>query len=194
MSDCALAIAAGGQGIRLGRRDKGLLSLPDGTPLVQYLLRQLEPYSWREILLLCRPDQATHYQTLIGQAQLVFDQYGPGFGPMAALHTALQSATCDWVQLWPVDAPIVCPQLLQTLDQATAPALIPQDASGRLQPLFGRYHISLLPSLTRHLTEQRLAISRWLQDIQAPTLPWSEHACFTNLNEPQDLAFLQHIC
>ena len=89
---------------------------------------------------------------------------------------------------------MVCHELLRALDQISPPALIPQDETGRLQPLFGRYHISLLPGLTQHLAEQRLAITRWLQDIQAPTFSWSDRTCFTNLNEPQDLAYLQHIC
>ncbi len=188
-----LAIVAGGLGRRLGGVDKGLLALPDGTPLLQYLWRRLSAYPWHEMLIVCRPDQAQRYQSLIGSAQCVFDQHGPGLGPMAALHAALKASASPWVQLWPVDAPVVCPPLLTALDQARPPALVPMDGTGRLQPLFGRYHTHLLPELEAHLREQRLAMTRWLQEIQAPTLSWPDERCFTNLNQPEDLKLLEKI-
>ena len=188
-----LAIVAGGQGRRLGGTDKGLLRLPDGTLLLRYLLQKLSDDPWQDILIVCRSDQAETYQPLIGTARCVFDRHGPGLGPMAALHAALKSSDSPWVQLWPVDAPVVCPTLLSSLNQASIPALVPVDETGRLQPLFGRYHISLLPALETHLIEQRLALSRWLHDIQAPTLPWPDSRCFTNLNRPGDLNILKEI-
>ncbi len=192
MPALTLAILAGGHGQRLGGRDKGLLTLPDGTPLLQHILQQLEPLGWQRTLIVCRDDQQCAYDALAPKAQLITDRYGPGYGPMAGLHAALKHSTTSWVQLWPVDAPVVCPELLQALP-CDMSATVPEDFEQRLQPLFGRYHVSLLPSLESHLQQNKLAFTRWVKDQQPHILPWADTRCFTNLNKPDQLFLLEQI-
>ena len=189
-----LALLAGGTSRRMGQ-DKGLLRLPDGTRLIQHIYRKLSvlhPHAhW---LIITHPDHEATYQALFPHLTVMTDVHGPEQGPMAGLYTALHASQTDWIQLWPCDAPVICPALLQALNRYQAKdseqaAQIPVTATDqRYQPLFGRYHRSLLPSLEAHLEQKRLALTRWLKTQPHHLLHWPDATCFTNLNTPEAFA------
>ena len=175
--------------------DKGRLPLPDGTPLISHVHQRLQSlYPRAHWLIIAHPDHEAVYQALFPQLTVLTDTCGPELGPMAGLHTALQASRTEWVQLWPCDAPVICPALLQALDvgleEATPfAARVPVTSHDqRYQPLFGRYHRSLLPALEVQLKTHRLALIRWLKRQPHHLLYWPDATCFTNLNTPEAFA------
>ena len=119
-------------------------------------------------------------------------------GPLGGVYTALQLVADDGeatgVCAIACDMPAVNGRILDRLLTGrnrgacvTAPI---NPATGRLEPLLTVYEASALPHIEEALNCGRLAIGRWLYEIQAHPLPVATEmaGCFANVNTPSELA------
>lgn len=109
---CSILLLAGGQGQRMGGRDKGLVEW-NGEPLIAHLHRVTRPLT-DDLIVSCNRNQETyaHYAD-----QLVQDTDTDFAGPLAGIRTALPKARHDWLLILPCDVPLIDKALLLELRQ-----------------------------------------------------------------------------
>ncbi|WP_019627189.1 molybdenum cofactor guanylyltransferase MobA [Thioalkalivibrio sp. ALJT] len=179
-------VLAGGQGRRMGGRNKGWVEYR-GRPLVEQVLERLRPQvdsivisantdidRYRALGFPCLPDTRPDYP-----------------GPLAGIAAAWAHYPGHTLLSVPVDAPCLPPDLAERLDQtlavSAAPAAMAHDGA-RLQPLFALLRPVLAARLEADLADGSLAVGRWFRDIGATVVDFSDQPdAFINLNTPEDL-------
>jgi molybdopterin-guanine dinucleotide biosynthesis protein A len=109
---CSILLLAGGQGRRMGGRDKGLIPW-QGEPLIHHLHRLTRPLT-DDLLISCNRnlEQYAPYAD-----RLVQDGNDQFHGPFAGIRTALPLARHAFLLVLPCDVPLIDHQLLQSLRQ-----------------------------------------------------------------------------
>ena len=151
-------ILAGGQSRRMGR-DK--LSLPAaGETLLSRALRRYRAVFDKVLVSVAGPEKYPE----LGDAR-VFDRY-PGAGPMAGLHAGLLRAGED-VFLTGGDMPFSSPEkaLMLASMAGEKDACVLTDETGRWEPLFGFYRLSVLPRAEELLSSGRRSMGALLGSI-----------------------------
>ena len=151
-------ILAGGQSRRMGR-DK--LSLPAaGETLLSRALRRYRAVFDKVLVSVAGPEKYPE----LGDAR-VFDRY-PGAGPMAGLHAGLLRAGED-VFLTGGDMPFSSPEkaLMLASMAGEKDACVLTDETGRWEPLFGFYRLSVLPRAEALLSSGRRSMGALLGSI-----------------------------
>lgn len=153
-------ILAGGQGSRLGGRDKGLMPW-QGKPVAERLAELLRPFC-DELLISCNRNQSDYGRwadRLVGDA--VPDYPGPLAGILAGLRhcqgTHLLVVPCDLPRLEP---PVLEALLLKALATPQQPCLT--RTGGDWQPLVCVLPASALPELEAFWEGGGRAPLRWL--------------------------------
>ncbi|MBM6384473.1 MAG: molybdenum cofactor guanylyltransferase [Paenibacillus sp.] len=155
-------ILAGGLSSRMGS-NKALLPL-DGSIVLEHVASAIAPAVSR-VIVAAGPN-VDAYQAL--GYTCVEDGY-PGKGPLAGLHAALEASETEWNLVCACDLPLIQPSFFATLQRLAASdkthrAIVPR-LEGRVHPLVGIYHIDVLPSLEQCLIEDRLRVTRWLDEV-----------------------------
>lgn len=109
---CSILLLAGGQGQRMGGRDKGLVEW-NGEPLIAHLHRVARPLT-DDLIVSCNRNQETYARYA---DQLVQDTDTDFAGPLAGIRTALPKARHDWLLILPCDVPLIDKALLLELRQ-----------------------------------------------------------------------------
>lgn len=151
-------ILAGGQSRRMGR-DK--LSLPAaGETLLSRALRRYRAVFDKVLVSVAGPEKYPE----LGDAR-VFDRY-PGAGPMAGLHAGLLRVGED-VFLTGGDMPFSSPEKALMLASLAGEkdACVLTDETGRWEPLFGFYRLSVLPRAEELLSSGRRSMGALLGSI-----------------------------
>jgi molybdopterin-guanine dinucleotide biosynthesis protein A len=198
-------IFIGGRSSRLGQ-DKALVQL-GGTTLAARaaatMLRALTPNGVRFVA--ADAGQFAHFEDLGDQTTFIQDIY-PGHGAVGALHSALASATSQWIAVLACDLPFVTTELVQRLAAGVSDkfdAVIPVQSDGRLQPLCAFYRaapclrsldsvlaggkkVPPLASLSGQVRTRSVAFH------EISDLPGAEHF-FLNINAPDDLKMAETI-
>lgn len=185
-------ILAGGQGRRLGGRDKALVDL-GGRPLLAHVLERLRPQVGT-VILNAAGDPAR------------FDGYGlevvadplPGFqGPLAGILAGLRAAERRGLPLVAsvaVDTPFFPPDLVARLVEAARLAGTPlacAASGGRTHPVFGLWPVALIEELQQSLIEQQVRkIDRWTaaHGVVVVEFAISPGDPFLNINTDEDRA------
>jgi len=183
MADVTGAILAGGQGARLGGRDKGLLLLA-GRPLVARVSERLRDQVAG--ILICANRHAAEYSVY---GTVVADRE-PGFrGPLAGIDAALAACASAWLLTVPVDCPQPPVDLARRLRDAAESAQVAAAAARvrtQREPLFAIYRRDTLASLSAAL-KRDLPVWRWQDEIGVVDVdfggPESE---FANLNSSDE--------
>lgn len=179
-----MAILAGGAGLRLGGRDKGLVEL-DGKPLVAHVRASLPPEA--EVLIIANRHQSAYARF----GRVLTDLDAGTRGPLAGIATALAAAESQWMATLPVDCPQpprdLVERLAAGLKQASRKLAVAHDGTRR-QPLFALYHHSLAAS-ARAALERDAPVWRWQDESDPLEVDFSDvAAAFDNLNTEEDLA------
>lgn len=192
--ELTLVIAAGGKSSRMGK-DKRFLEL-DGETLLERMMKKGRelPFARRVLSVaeqdgrICELAERFHYQ-------LVSDEFAD-CGPAESLRRALCVATTQWILFVSADQPFLdLSVLLAQLCPATQDVVAIVPETQRRQYLAGLYHKSLLPELTRGITngERRLHTLIPEAHTQFISFPPSTHpdVLFFNVNTPADFLLAQ---
>ncbi len=112
---CSILLLAGGQGQRMGGRDKGLVEWR-GEPLIQHLYRLTRPLT-DDLIISCNRN-LEQYAPFADQ--LVQDDEGDFPGPYAGIRAALSVARHDFLLVMPCDTPMLDATLLEGLRRTAA--------------------------------------------------------------------------
>ncbi len=110
---CSILLLAGGQGQRMGGRDKGLLAWR-GEPLIQHLQRLTRPLT-DDLIISCNRNLERY---ALYADQLVQDGNDEFNGPFAGIRAALPLARHAHLLVLPCDVPLIDCSLLDQLRQA----------------------------------------------------------------------------
>lgn len=171
--------------------DKALLRLrPGGPRLLEMVLAAVKPLVNEIVISTNRPD-AYAWTGL----PLVADNF-PNCGPLAGLEAGLAASGAGINLVVACDMPWLETSLLAfLLEQAPGwQAVVPLNQEGRAEPLCAVYSRECLPVIRRHLAENSLKMSGWLEEVKTLFVPDQtlakfdpELRSFRNLNRPMDL-------
>ncbi len=184
-ADVTGAILAGGEGRRLGGRDKGLVPLA-GQPLISHVCASLEGQVGK--ILVCANRNLAQYAAFATPCS----DRKPGFhGPLAGIDSALADCTTPWLLTVPVDCPQPPADLARRLyfaaSAADTRAAVAHDGSRR-QPLFAVYRCELAASAGLALAGD-WPVWRWQDECGAVEVDFSDvPLAFLNLNTDQDFS------
>jgi molybdenum cofactor guanylyltransferase len=173
------AILAGGEGRRLGGRDKGLEPLCEKS-LIEHVIATLQRQAGK--ILLCINRNADRYAAF---APVCSDRTTGFHGPLAGIATALVACDTAWLLTVPVDCPQPPSDLARRLHAADASIAVAHDGQRR-QPLFALYRRELAAAAEVALT-QNPPVWRWQDEMHAIEVDFSDAPqAFINLNTQED--------
>ncbi|MCP4472693.1 MAG: molybdenum cofactor guanylyltransferase [Gammaproteobacteria bacterium] len=188
--DITAVILAGGQGRRMGGRDKGLLDF-EGRPLVATLIDRLEEQAL-DIVINANRNHADYQR--FGHP-VISDQLADYQGPLAGFAVAMSGVDTDFILTLPCDSPLLVEdyarRFLDSYAVRQAPLQVAFDGE-RLQPVHALIKVDLLSSLKRFLDSGERKIDRWYAQHEYARVDFSDCAdMFRNINTPADQASLQ---
>lgn len=190
-SDITGLILAGGQGLRMGGADKGLVDCA-GQPLVAHTLARLQAQVDHVIINANR-----HLERYAQLGWPVVADAAPGYaGPLAGLQAGLAGAHTDYVVTIPCDCPAFPPDLVARLAARMPPGaagVVSVRNDARTEPAFALVAVALLPSLAAWLASGERKIDAWHAAMGAQYVEYTDaSAAFRNLNTPDELASYVH--
>lgn len=182
-----VVVLAGGEGRRMGGRDKGAVLL-NGAPLIAHVMSRLA--SQADEVMIC----AAHDYGL-GATHIPDRPDGP-LGPAAGLWAAqcwLRDHRPDAVGFYtaPVDAPLVSDCLVEKLyhpEKSTVAA-----TGGRLHPTFAYWRCADLGPVLHDLSGTGPSLRHIAARVGALSIDFDDEGAFYNINTQQDLQKAQEI-
>lgn len=180
-----VVILAGGQGRRMGGRDKALLPL-QGRPLVSHVRDRLAGQA-RAIALNANGDPRRFAGTGL---PVLTDADGGGSGPLSGVLAAIAWAAAlgaDRVLTVPCDTPFLPPDLVERLARPPGSTPVLATSAGRSHPTVALWPVALADRVRGLLAAGERRLGHALGD--AVTVGWPEAVPdpFMNLNTPADL-------
>lgn len=192
------AILLGGHSSRMDGRHKFLLKDREGQSYLQKQIKALEKLE-RIYLSAAHEEQLALIQNECNDNKC----YGlidaiKGCGPLGGLYTVLQQLGEDeWIFVTACDMPELTEAMVNTLVQLSADAyghgydcIVYQDSCGRLHPLCGLYHRSLMPVIQQMLLHKDYKMMNLLVRSRCLIVQASEAGisddCFVNINTPEN--------
>ena len=175
-------ILAGGQGRRMGGREKFALALA-GERLVDIAARRLEPQVAAIVV-------ASNREVGGGLAWCA-DIFAGSMGPLAGLQAGCVWATQNLpearaIASLPVDCPFFPLDLVSRL-AAAGPPCFASDRE-RPHPIFGLWPLELADRLSARLAAgERMALEDFAADVGAKAVEFEAPNAFFNINRPADL-------
>jgi len=173
------AVLAGGQGRRVGGRDKGLMLL-SGRPLIAWVCDRLSAQTGT--VLVCANRNASQYSAY---GKVITDLSAGFRGPLAGIAAALEACPTAWLLTVPVDSPAIPGDLVDRLAESSGQrnaALAVAHDGRRRQPLFALYRRSMAASARQALGDD-MPVWRWQGDCGVVEVDFSDQpGAFANLN------------
>ncbi|WP_099706687.1 MULTISPECIES: molybdenum cofactor guanylyltransferase MobA [unclassified Erwinia] len=178
------ALLAGGQGSRMGGKDKGLLILQD-CPLYQHVLRNLQPQVTSVVI------NANRNIDRYAQSGLavIRDSLADYPGPLAGILAVLNVVTSGWVAFAPCDMPWLPADWVNRLWQhrENAPAVWVKSQQ-RDHPTLAIISADLRGELQDYLATGQRRLMQFLMQAGGHAVRLNdEERCFANINTPADL-------
>ncbi len=181
-TDITGIILAGGEGRRMGGKDKGWVQL-HGLPLIERAIQRLRPQV-QDIIISANRNLGA-YEAL---GCPIFQDSTPYFGPLGGISACLKHIETEYALVVPTDAPLIPTNLVEILRQHVPAKLILCEDKKRLQPLFGLYHRSLAQSIDRYLEAGERKLTLWCEQQDPVRVTIGDNEAFTNLNTPSELS------
>lgn len=186
-------LLAGGRARRMGGGDKCLLPLGVQT-LLQRSIERAQPQVGT--LLLSANGNALRFART--RLKVVADQYPDNPGPLAGIHAALKwmqehQPDEEWLASFACDTPFFPRDLvtrLQTVAVASDARLALACSGGRVHPVFGLWHASLLKPIEEQLQSgESPRLQDWVSAQKPVEVDFAFEGLdpFFNINTPQDL-------
>ncbi|MBI2802125.1 MAG: molybdenum cofactor guanylyltransferase [Gammaproteobacteria bacterium] len=178
-------VLAGGQGQRMGGRDKGLIEL-NGRLLVDYVIERLKPQV--ATLIVCANRNQMAYQAL--GFPVIHDSLPDYPGPLAGILAGLDHCTTRWLATAPCDCPFLPTDFVAKLAAVatTEDTIAVASAQGELQPVFALIPRALRDALERFLQTGERKITRWYAQYRMVPVEFDAADAFDNLNTEADRA------
>ena len=208
-SSLSAMILAGGQSRRMGR-DKALLKLPNGQPLLQRTAQVAQQLTSDILVVTPWPER---YRPILPPAVCLVQEtvQAPSaavkrLGPLGGFAQGWSQVRSDWCLLLACDLPYLEPIALQQWwDWLTGPLANPAHlgwggptgaTAGVMaslvpgvkgwEPLCGYYHRSCLPGLRRHVAGPDRSFQSWLATLPIAAYQALPASMFFNCNTPGD--------
>jgi len=179
-------ILAGGQGSRMGGKDKGLVMYRD-KPLVGHVIDAIRLQLDKIIVNANRSldDYATFGFPVVADDLTGFQ------GPLAGFVAAMQAVESDYILTLPCDGPIVheeyVEEMRRAMQRSEADIVVASDGEW-MQPVYALIPCRLLDDLKQFLDSGERKIDRWYARHQTMQLVFpAESGFFTNINTLQEL-------
>ena len=184
-------ILAGGKSSRLGR-DKAS-EIVNGKPLLQWVTDRLEQVAAEIVIVKAAGQQLPPIDTR--GPLTVTEDILPGRGPLAGIHSGLQSASHDLSIAAGCDMPLLCVPLLRELCRlAEGYDVVMPTRKGRPQPLHAVYRRNCVEAIEKELRAGRLKVISFLDAVRVRYVDedeWvlfdGEGLSFFNVNSDDDL-------
>ncbi|MDH5184461.1 MAG: molybdenum cofactor guanylyltransferase [Gammaproteobacteria bacterium] len=178
-------VLAGGQGRRMGGKDKGLLDF-SGQTLIEHVLQVLSPQVNGFIINANRNQQ--RYATY---GQVISDSISDFAGPLAGMLAAMEYVDTRYILSVPCDSPFLPEDLVERmwneLNKHHASIAVAHDGN-RLQPVFAMIDTQLQDSLRNYLLSGERKIDLWFKQQNMITVDFSDSPdTFININRPEEL-------
>ena len=183
-------VLAGGQGRRMGGRDKGLEPFA-GRPLVAHACAPLVGRV-SEVLI----NANRHLEAYAEQGDRVIRDAEGGYqGPLMGIYSGLHAATTPWVVVVPCDSPALPDDLVARLVAGIGAMDIAVAHDGeRLHPVVALIRRALVDDLARALAQGERKIDRWYDRHAWCRVDVSDcPAAFANLNTPDEKQRLERL-
>lgn len=180
-------ILAGGQGRRLGGRDKAFVPLA-GRPLIEHVNERLAPQV-SQIAINANGDPARFGSDHPVLTDSIPDRPGPLAGILAAMEWA-KSLHADWVVTVATDTPFLPKTLVETLKHAQVSSgaqIVLAETSDGPHPVIALWPTGLSENLRRSLGEGVRKVSDFAEANGAVGVALPDDALF-NINTQDDLA------
>jgi len=184
-SEITGCILAGGQGVRVGRKDKGLISL-NGRYLSQHCIERLSPQVGSIIISANR--NIPVYESF--GSIVIKDKTNRSSGPLSGFHSALEAATTTFVAFTPCDAPFFPQNLVEKLTEPFSDKkteITMAIVGTKHQPVFAMVKSSLENSLALFLENGGRKIRSWFDSRTCVTVEFDNERQFMNINSLSDL-------
>jgi molybdenum cofactor guanylyltransferase len=189
-TDVTAVILAGGQGRRMGGRDKGLLEF-DGRLMIEILIERLKDQQL-DILINANRNQAI-YESY--GYPVIGDELEDYQGPLAGFASAMATVTSNYILTLPCDSPMLAnnfaDRFIETQDRGKSSVCVAHDGE-RLQPVYALIDTRLLDDLKLFLDSGERKIDRWYARHNYARVNFSDDtAMFQNINTPEDQQRMQ---
>ncbi|STR44899.1 cyclic pyranopterin monophosphate synthase MoaC [Iodobacter fluviatilis] len=182
-------ILAGGEGRRMGGRDKGLVEL-SGKPLIEWSLEALSRQTRLVDHILISANRNLPDYARFG-SPVLRDVYPGHPGPLAGIHSALLASPAQYLLVLPCDVPFLpadlVEKLLAQLEPGESDVVVARTPDGQIHPTICMLRHDVLASLMDRLSRQELKLSAWQESLRLQYVDFPELA-FPNLNTQDDLA------
>lgn len=151
-------VLAGGQGMRMGGVDKGLMEFA-GTPLVAWASQRLRPHV-DEVLISAN----RNLEQYAAFADRVIEDREAGFhGPLMGIYSGIFASHSEWVVIVPCDSPMLPEDLVARLAaQAVSGAdIVVADDGERWHPVVAMIRRDLHEDLREALEAGERKVARW---------------------------------
>lgn len=177
-------ILAGGRSRRMGGNDKALLPL-HGRPMIEHVIAALKPQT--SALLINSNSDPQNFSRY--GLPVMADGIGGYRGPLAGILTGMMWANAlgaSHLVSAPADMPFLPDNLVARLSAAPGAAFAV--AGGQAYPVVALWPVALAPRLADDLQRGEAdGVGRWLAQMDAIPVEFSDAADFANINNPQDL-------
>lgn len=183
-------VLAGGEGRRMGGRDKGLEPFA-GLPLVGHVVKRLEGQV--NELLINANRNADAYRFFADR--IVEDAEGGFKGPLMGIYSGMRAAKTPWLLVVPCDSPALPDDLVARMVQSIGQHKIAVAFDGeRLHPVVALLCTSLADDLATTLAEGERKIDRWYARHDWYKVDMSDCPdAFANLNTEEEKLHLEEV-
>lgn len=176
-------VLAGGKSSRM-KTNKALL-LFQGIPLLQYMIKQIDPFC-KEVIV---SGLSVDYEVF--DVDMIPDLFS-GCGPIAGVYSSLNHSRSEWNLLVSVDVPFVNEELFRYLisNSGEFDCVIPKHAAG-IEPLVGLYNKRILPVIGEMIGNGEYKLMHLLSKVNTlfldcDGLVTKYPRLFLNINYPED--------
>ena len=188
-------VLAGGEGRRMGGRDKGLEPFA-GLPLVGHVVKRLEGRVAELLINANRNADAYRFFADRVIADVVMDGAEGGFkGPLMGIYSGLRAAKTPWLLVAPCDSPALPDDLVARMVQGVGQHDIAVAFDGeRLHPVVALLRTSLADDLAATLAVGERKIDRWYARHNWCKVDMSDCPdAFANLNTEEEKLHLEKV-
>jgi molybdenum cofactor guanylyltransferase len=201
--DVTGCLLAGGEGRRMGNRDKGLV-VYRGRPLAAWVLARLVPQTASQFVIANRNLSA--YADLLRQAQAIQAEHvtavqtdapdlPPASGPVAGIITALRQTRTQWLMVVPCDTPHLPGDLVTRLlteaervgAEAAVPATVNDAGESHTHWVCVLLRRDALAKLETEFAQDQRKLRVCIQSLRWTSVSFADAIAFDNINSLETL-------